>query len=78
MLFYVIIYFYKNYFIFIILFYLFIFFLKIISCSGMFRVPGFIDAQKNWTLPLFNKAREIGTENCRESEAVESSGPGPG
>ena len=42
---YVIINFDKNYL--IILFYLFIFFMKIIfifSCSGMFRVPGFIDA----------------------------------
>ena len=48
MLFYVIINFYKNYFIIIILLYffswkLFLFF-HVPGCSGMFRVPGFIDA----------------------------------
>ena len=50
LLFYVIINFYKNYFIIIILFYffswkLFLFF-HVPGCSGMFRVPGFIDALK--------------------------------
>ena len=71
---------YFYYFILFIYFFLenYFMFRNVPACSGMFLVPGFIDAQKNRTLPLFNKAREIGTENCRESEAVESSGPGPG
>ena len=50
MLFYVIINFYKNYFIIIILLYFFsikiiILFFHVPGCSGMFRVPGFIDVQ---------------------------------
>ena len=54
LLFYVIINFYKNYFIIIILLYIFFhenyfyffMFRDVPECSGMFRVPGFIDALK--------------------------------
>ena len=61
---YVIINFYKNYVIIIILFnYFFFFFMKITfifhvpGCSGMFRVPGFIDARLVFT--LYNVVRGL-------------------
>ena len=55
LLFYVIISFYKNYFIIIYLFLLLFFswklflFFRVPECSGMFRVPGFIDAYTKQT-----------------------------
>ena len=56
LLFYVIIYFYKNYFIIIIFinffvhenYFYFCMFRDVPACSGMFRVPGFIDGPFQW------------------------------
>ena len=63
LLFYVITNFYKNYFVIIILFYFFFhenyfyffMFRDIPGCSGMFRVPGFIDALCSRKIDDFRK-----------------------